>query len=165
MPSIKRLTEDERVYTDKRLSVGAKGFYAVVMNTTGNPNEITETFQEEKDTLTRYIKELRDTGYCKVSKEVITFGKKERTDPIWKFEITDELREWALTKGASFSLENATEEWRDYHLKKGDKIKDYPASWRTWIRNQIKFNPKIETKPVDITTQFYTNRAKPKVIL
>ena len=31
------------------------------------------------------------------------------------------------------------EEWRDYHRAKGSKIKDCAASFRNWLRNEVKF--------------------------
>lgn len=37
------------------------------------------------------------------------------------------------------------EEWqqfRDHHLKNGNRMADWPAAWRTWVRNAGKFQPR-----------------------
>jgi hypothetical protein len=35
-----------------------------------------------------------------------------------------------------------TEAWRDYHDNKQDAVNDPAASWRTWMRNHVKFAAK-----------------------
>lgn len=48
--------------------------------------------------------------------------------------------DFALSKG--FSPRDASamfEEFRDYHVGKGNQMADWAAAWRTWVRNQIKF--------------------------
>ena len=52
-----------------------------------------------------------------------------------------ENMEFAVSKGFSAAHAAAMfEEFRDYHIGKGNLMADWPAAWRTWVRNQIKFN-------------------------
>lgn len=48
--------------------------------------------------------------------------------------------DFALSKGFSASDSvSMFEEFRDYHVGKGNQMADWAAAWRTWVRNQIKF--------------------------
>ena len=44
----------------------------------------------------------------------------------------------------------------DYHLAKGSIFKSWDAAWRTWIRNDIKFNGKPATHSPGSVVQSYT---------
>ena len=37
-------------------------------------------------------------------------------------------------------LQNMAQAFADYNWAKGDGMKDWCAAWRTWVRNEIKFN-------------------------
>ncbi|MEE9366741.1 MAG: hypothetical protein V3W44_08650 [Dehalococcoidales bacterium] len=64
--------------------------------------------------------------------------KKKKTAPPDKMEITDEMRNWFREKfgevGSSEVLAE-TEKFLDFHRAKGNLMKDWPAAWRTWMRN------------------------------
>lgn len=38
------------------------------------------------------------------------------------------------------SVRDEAEHFRDHHLKLGNRFPDWPAAWRTWMRNALKFN-------------------------
>jgi hypothetical protein len=46
----------------------------------------------------------------------------------------------------------------DYHLAKGSIFKSWDAAWRTWIRNDIKFNGKPAAKKPGSMIQSYQHR-------
>lgn len=75
-----------------------------------------------------------------VKPEGRTRGKSATTQP--PFVVTPEMKKWAA-KYPAVDLELETENFLDHHLSKGSKFKDWPAAWRTWIRNSAtKFAPK-----------------------
>ena len=37
-------------------------------------------------------------------------------------------------------IENQASQFRDHHVSHGKTMADWPAAWRTWIRNAIKFS-------------------------
>lgn len=39
-------------------------------------------------------------------------------------------------------LANLIEAFSDYHLSNGNRMADWSAAWRTWVRNEVKFNSK-----------------------
>ena len=51
-------------------------------------------------------------------------------------------------------------EWTDYHRSKGTKIADFDASFRTWIRNSVKFGgrPAVGLQPPAKTGEFQWKR-------
>jgi hypothetical protein len=54
------------------------------------------------------------------------------------FTPTDEQRAWA-TAGGVGNVEAETAQWMDHHRAKGTTAVDWSASWRTWMRNSVKF--------------------------
>jgi hypothetical protein len=62
------------------------------------------------------------------------------------FEITDDMRRWAIEQGAgAIQVERETEKFRDYWQaaagSKGVKL-DWSATWRNWIRRGIEDGPR-----------------------
>lgn len=62
------------------------------------------------------------------------------------FEITDDMRQWAIEQGAgAIQVERETEKFLDYWRaaagSKGVKL-DWPATWRNWIRRGIDDGPR-----------------------
>jgi DNA-binding MarR family transcriptional regulator len=54
------------------------------------------------------------------------------------FQPTEKQTEEAIGYGVpSEQIAFQTEQWRDYHAEKGTAIKDFAASWRRWMRNQV----------------------------
>lgn len=57
------------------------------------------------------------------------------------FEITPEMYDYAQTNGfADAKIGHMFATFRDYHRSKGNLMADWAAAWRTWVRNEIKFN-------------------------
>jgi hypothetical protein len=54
------------------------------------------------------------------------------------FTPTDEQRAWA-TEGGVGNVDSETAQWWDHHKAKGTTAVDWNASWRTWMRNAVKF--------------------------
>jgi hypothetical protein len=50
--------------------------------------------------------------------------------------------EYAHEKAGWNSTRSATEfeNFRDYHLKKGNRFEDWPAAWRTWVRKGAAYD-------------------------
>lgn len=55
-------------------------------------------------------------------------------------EITDEMRQWAQENGIAVDLEAETAAMLDHHRGKGNLHLDWVATWRTWMRNNQKWN-------------------------
>lgn len=57
--------------------------------------------------------------------------------------INDKQLEHAAGKGMSeVQAREVFEQFRDYHIAKGNKFRCWNAAWRTWVRNQAKFGKK-----------------------
>lgn len=56
-----------------------------------------------------------------------------------EFPLTDEMIAFARQQGCNGNIQAVTEAFLDYHRAKGSRFKDWPAAWRTWIRNEVKF--------------------------
>jgi hypothetical protein len=57
------------------------------------------------------------------------------------FVLTDALREAATKRGMSRSaLDREFQSFRDYHEAKGSTMLDWPAAWRNWAGNHVRFN-------------------------
>lgn len=55
------------------------------------------------------------------------------------FPVTAAMGAWARERGITVNLAMETEQFLDFHRAKGSKFKDWPAAWRTWMRNTLKF--------------------------
>lgn len=53
-------------------------------------------------------------------------------------EHAEHLWRWAQEHTPAVAIGPETENWRDWHLAKGDTAKDWTASWRTWMRRAQK---------------------------
>jgi len=51
---------------------------------------------------------------------------------------------WALRKRRDLvnDVEHQAQAFRDHHLGKGTLAADWPATWRTWMANALRFSPK-----------------------
>lgn len=56
------------------------------------------------------------------------------------FEITERMREWAALKTPGVDVFDELEQFLDHHRGKGTTSKDWPASWRLWMRNARKWS-------------------------
>jgi hypothetical protein len=73
------------------------------------------------------------------------------------FEVTDELQRWAREKNIRVDLAEETQQWLDHHRSKGTTAKDWTASWRTWMRNTIRYNSKslaVDSTPARTVTRW-----------
>jgi hypothetical protein len=55
------------------------------------------------------------------------------------FAITEEIRKWAL-KNCLPDPDLQLEAFRDFHISKGSRFASWPAAFRTWMRNAVRFN-------------------------
>ena len=55
------------------------------------------------------------------------------------FPLTEGMKAWAEKNLRGVSIVAETEQWRDHHLAKDDRMSDWTASWRTWMRNAEKW--------------------------
>jgi hypothetical protein len=69
------------------------------------------------------------------------FSERRRRLPD-NFELTDIMVEFAKKNGINGNIENLFARFCDYHRGKGSVMLDWIATWRTWVRNEIKFNAK-----------------------
>lgn len=53
------------------------------------------------------------------------------------FEVTAEMRAWAAAKFPAVDVDAQTEAMRDHEYR--TPRSDWPATWRTWIRNAVNF--------------------------
>ena len=77
-------------------------------------------------------------------KLIVASSKRKRKNPSTpvpnEFEITEEMHDWAVSKGLPADRVNLeTDQWLDHHKAKASRFDDWDASWRTWIRNAVKF--------------------------
>lgn len=55
-------------------------------------------------------------------------------------EVTPEMVDFATDLGLSYeAIKKASSHFKDHHLSKGSKFKDWKAAWRTWMRNSVEF--------------------------
>lgn len=73
-------------------------------------------------------------------------GNKKATALPEDFAVTDEMRKWATENGLT-APDDLIDSFRDYHLAKGSTYKDWPAAFRTWIRNDKRFASSRPARP------------------
>lgn len=61
------------------------------------------------------------------------------------FEITDSMRAWARSKVPEVDIDTETEKFRDHEYAKAKT--DWPAAWRTWMRNSVDFSRPRSSAP------------------
>jgi uncharacterized protein YdaU (DUF1376 family) len=49
---------------------------------------------------------------------------------------------WASKERPEISVDEECAKFRDHHVSNGNTMADWPAAWRTWVRNALKFNGK-----------------------
>lgn len=59
------------------------------------------------------------------------------------FEVTGSMKLWAQEKVPGVDIERETENFRDWHVSKGNTFKDWEAAWRTWMRRAIQNRPAV----------------------
>lgn len=65
---------------------------------------------------------------------------KPRTPPPDQFEVTESMFAWAEGQGVKADvIPFETDQFLDNHRAKRSLMADWPAAWRTWMRNHVKF--------------------------
>lgn len=78
------------------------------------------------------------------------------------FEPTRDMRLWAAENTPDVDVDAQTEQFRDFHTGKGSLQADWPATWRTWMRNAVRFQaraPNYRASPQDETDAFFARAA------
>lgn len=66
--------------------------------------------------------------------------RKPATEVPAAFEVSDEMAQWAVSKGiAAERVLPETEKFLDHHRKHDEKMSDWVAGWRNWIRKAVEF--------------------------
>jgi uncharacterized protein YdaU (DUF1376 family) len=75
------------------------------------------------------------------SKSLVPSAHKKRSTLPLNFQLTPDLRAFAITQGMNFPemADDEFEAFCDFHKSKGSVFRDWPAAWRTWARNYSKF--------------------------
>lgn len=69
-------------------------------------------------------------------------GRSRATPTPSEFSVTPELARWAQANVPQIDVVIETENFLDHHRAKGSAFKDWPAAWRTWMRNSVRFAPR-----------------------
>ncbi|MGA4995934.1 helix-turn-helix domain-containing protein [Nonomuraea bangladeshensis] len=56
-----------------------------------------------------------------------------------RMDVTLAMHKWARDNGIRADLALETAQFLDHHRAKGSNFRDWPAAWRTWMRNTLKF--------------------------
>jgi len=63
------------------------------------------------------------------------------------FSLTEPNRKYAADNGFNgIEAERMFERFKNHHTAKGSTFVDWPAAWRTWVGNQVKFNEHRTTR-------------------
>jgi hypothetical protein len=62
--------------------------------------------------------------------------------------------EYAKKNAPGMNIDYELEKFQDYHLREDSAYSDWDATWRTWVRNAIKFDPSLATPPPPPKKQF-----------
>ena len=62
--------------------------------------------------------------------------------------------EYAKKNAPGMNIDYELEKFRDYHLREDSTYADWDATWRTWVRNAIKFDSSLATPPPPRKKQF-----------
>ncbi len=77
--------------------------------------------------------------------------KKKRQQLPHSFSLTKGLIAYASSQGLNGDIPQVFAHFCDHHRAKGTVMLDWTAAWRTWVRNEIKFNSR-KNKPGANTT-------------
>lgn len=79
-------------------------------------------------------------GDGRAREEATDSGRKRPVRLPDPFEVTDRMYEWARSNGfPRRQVDSETEQFLDYHRGKASRQADWEATWRTWMRNTIRF--------------------------
>jgi DNA-binding transcriptional ArsR family regulator len=76
-----------------------------------------------------------------------TFDAKRGSRVPDRIPVTAEMVDWAKANKITVDLLVETEQFIDYHRGKGTIRKDWVASWRTWMRNTLKWAGQNHSSP------------------
>lgn len=63
-------------------------------------------------------------------------------------EAEDAARILETVPGLSIQPNREWDQFRDHHLKQGSIFSDWPAAWRTWMRNAVKYAERDASRPM-----------------
>lgn len=90
-----------------------------------------------------HIPEARSQKNTLSNESVARPRKRVATDDTLPSQLTPAMAAHAASHGfVNGSAERLFTAWRDHHLAKGTVIADTTASFRTWVGNELKFNPR-----------------------
>jgi hypothetical protein len=102
-----------------------------------NDQEVTST-RPESDQQTTTKQEVKNVKNVK-NKDMVARRRQIPSD----FVLSPELKEFAAKNGCNGDrVGGVFSQFCDYHRAKGNTMLDWNAAWRTWIRNDKKFNSK-----------------------
>jgi hypothetical protein len=88
-----------------------------------------------------HVKEISNNGVVGSSSSGTTTTKPGRTKTALPddFAVTPEMRTWAVEKARvpEDDVDIQTEQFLDHYRHNGEKGLDWPAKWRTWMRNAV----------------------------
>lgn len=90
-------------------------------------------------------------GYKKEKniKKKINKRKKSPTPCPDIFPVTAQMKQYAASKNHYPDLDDLTEAFLIHHRKKDNRFVDWYAAWQQWFRNDIKFNGRADTRPME----------------
>lgn len=104
--------------------------------------------QDVKDTLSipyRYPIDSLSNKYSVISKGGVGGEEPKKEKGFEEIDLDfvksyfQEKRIGILKTSKYFTEQDIIDDWRDFHLAKGTRIKDFKASFRTWVKNSISF--------------------------
>lgn len=82
-------------------------------------------------------------------KKKINKRKKSPTPCPDIFPVTAQMKQYAASKNHYPDLDDLTEAFLIHHRKKDNRFVDWYAAWQQWFRNDIKFNGRADTRPME----------------
>ena len=63
-----------------------------------------------------------------------------------QFSLDEEFRREVVAKFPTLNIDTELESFRDYHISKDSKFKDWNAAFRTWCRNAVKWQSPAQAR-------------------
>lgn len=106
-----------------------------------NPHRIEKAQSDQRNADTQLQLQITDTKEDKKTEKVVRASAPHHIPDDWKLNGGESM--YAADQGFQVPKINAmAEAFSDHHRAKGSKFVDWSAAWRTWVRNEIKFNGK-----------------------
>lgn len=122
--------------TISRAESGAKGGRTRAMNAAKalENNNTTQAIASSRIEKNRIDKERDDKSSPKKPS-----SKRTKLPDDWR--LPDDCREYAIRNGMQASkISFEADQFKNYHIGRGNLMADWQAAWRTWVGNHLKFN-------------------------